>query len=227
MPAVADITMSTQTDPEYFSYVRSEIIPLVPPGARRVLDVGCGTGATSWALKEKHLCEHVTGLELDPDAAAHARQRLDAVYECDLGKGIPEEARDYDLILALDVLEHLIDPWRTLRELTQRLNPGGRLITSIPNIRNFRVLLRLLLLGEWRYASEGLLDRTHLRFFTKQSAMELVQGCDLTIEKMTATGGRTQGPLRLLRKLSLGLLNPFIDFQYLIVARKYPHPPHP
>lgn len=205
---------------DYFSYLRTDIIPLVPADTRRVLDVGCGTGITSWTLKQQGLCEHVTGLEIDPTAAAQARERLDIVHECDLMQGIPDDGRDFDLVLALDVLEHLIDPWGALLQLTKRLRPGGRLITSIPNVRNFRVLGRLALLGQWRYENEGLLDRTHLRFFTKRSAVELVQGAGLTVETITATGGRKPGPLLLLRRLSFGLLNPFIDFQYLIVARK-------
>lgn len=204
---------------DYFSALRTEILPLVPAGVGRVLDVGCGTGITSWTLKQKGLCEHATGLEIDPRAAAEARLRLDSVYECDLGNGIPSEARNFDLVLALDVFEHLVDPWAVLKDLGSRVNSGGHILISLPNVRNFRVIFPLLVRGRWQYQDFGLLDRTHLRFFTRHSAIELVKSAQLDVEKISATGGKG-GPLGLLRCLSLGMLNSFIDFQYLILARK-------
>jgi len=204
----------------YYKQVRTEILPLLPRRFRRVLDVGCGEGATACYLKENGYCEWAAGIEVSPQAAAVARQRLDLVIERDLNSlQLPVTLAPLDVILCLDVLEHLIDPWGCVDQLQSLLSPNGVIVASIPNVRNVRVLLPLLLLGQWDYVEEGILDSTHLRFFTRRSAVSLLARNGLIVVCVTPHYGRY---LRLLNALTLSLFSDFLATQFLICAARRP-----
>lgn len=204
----------------YFSFVRKDIEPLLPRRAGRVLEVGCGGGATLAWLKASGRAGWVVGIELFADAAAVARTRLDELHEGDVDQHIDRLAPgSFDLILCLDVLEHLVDPWSTLKRLQSLLRPGGQLIASLPNVRHHSVILPLLLSGKWRYETAGIMDRTHLRFFSRATAIDLLQqaGLQLHAERSTYAWGSWDKWKDL---LSFGLLRNFLSFQYLLSARK-------
>jgi 2-polyprenyl-3-methyl-5-hydroxy-6-metoxy-1,4-benzoquinol methylase len=204
----------------YFAFVRRDIEPLLPRRAGRVLEVGCGGGGTLAWIKASGRARWVVGIELFADAAAVARTRLDELYEGDVDQHVGELAPDsFDLILCLDVLEHLVDPWTTLKRLQSRLRPGGKLIVSLPNIRHHSVILPLLLTGKWRYETAGIMDRTHLRFFSRETAIDLLQqaGLQLTDERPTYAWGSWDKWKDL---LTFGLFRNFLSFQYLLSARK-------
>lgn len=201
----------------YFGAARSEVLPLVPLGLERVLEIGCGAGGTLELLRGAGRCRTTYGVELVPSIAAEARTRVDQVYVGNIEElDLPLEPGSMDAILCLDVFEHMVDPWSAMVKLTTLLAPGGLLIASIPNVQNYRVIWPLLK-GRWDYASEGLLDRTHLRFFTRSSAVELMQCSGLRVDRVDVTGifGRT------LRAMNMvPILRPFLGFQFLIRARK-------
>jgi 2-polyprenyl-3-methyl-5-hydroxy-6-metoxy-1,4-benzoquinol methylase len=204
----------------YFAFVRKDIEPLLPKRTGRVLEVGCGRGGTLAWLKATGRARWVVGIELFADAAAVARTKLDELHEGDVDQHIDILAPgSFDLILCLDVLEHLVDPWATLRRLQSLLRPGGQLIASLPNIRHHSVVLPLLLTGKWRYETAGIMDRTHLRFFSRETAIDLLQqaGLQLTDERPTYAWGSWDKWKDL---LSFGLLRNFLSFQYLLSARK-------
>jgi 2-polyprenyl-3-methyl-5-hydroxy-6-metoxy-1,4-benzoquinol methylase len=142
---------------------------------KRVLELGCAGGHVTRALN-KQGCR-VTGIEIDPEAAMRARAYADEVLTADLGdlswadKVEPEE---FDVVLAADVLEHLSDPVRVLRASRSVLKPTGSLVVSLPNIAHADVRVALLQ-GGFDYRPWGLLDDSHLRFFTKQTAVELLR----------------------------------------------------
>jgi 2-polyprenyl-3-methyl-5-hydroxy-6-metoxy-1,4-benzoquinol methylase len=139
-----------------------------------VLDLGCASGRLGEALKAQGIASQVDGVELSESAAREARGRLDRVWVADLTDFDWAETADaYDVIIAADVLEHLADPWDTLRELRHHLATEGTIIASIPNIRYWKVIWDLLVRGEFRYVDEGILDRTHLRFFTRTGIRRL------------------------------------------------------
>ncbi len=207
----------------YHGQVRSDALLSIPTSAAgTLLDVGGGTGATAVAAKQQGLAERAgvvdlipfdpTGTDLDFHFAGDL-ERSDA-----LDRAIAAEA-PFDTILALDVLEHLVDPWAMVKRLDAALKPGGVLIGSIPNIRHFSVSLPLLFAGRWQLQDDGLLDRTHLRFFVRETAIELMTCSGLVVEHVDARVGGSR-PIRIARRLSLGLLDRLTDFRYIIRVRK-------
>jgi SAM-dependent methyltransferase len=184
--------------PGYYTFVRREIESLLPARADHVLEVGCGQGGTLAWLKDAGIAARTTGIELDADSAAAARGRVDHLIEGDAEAAIDSlPAGSLDLVLCLDVLEHLVDPWRAMSQLTRALRPGGSVIISVPNVRHYSVALPLLWSGRWQYAEAGILDRTHLRFFTRAGARALLTGAGLE-----AAGGIDTG-LEVTRKREL------------------------
>jgi SAM-dependent methyltransferase len=206
-----------EKETEYFDRVRSEILPLLPAGrVDRVLEVGCGAGDTLAYLQANDRCRWTCGVELFPDAAEIARGRLDEVYEGNIEQlELRIAPASLDVVLCLDVLEHLIDPWTTVARLATLLKPGGVLIASIPNVRHFRIVLPLLFRGRWDYASFGLMDRTHLRFFTEHTATALLRQAGLRVDAVRKSGLQSWSK-RAAVLLSAGLLEPLLVFQYLI-----------
>lgn len=205
--------------PDYFSNVRMEVVGTLPMGLGRVLEVGCGAGSSLEWLKKERDCRWVAGVEIDHTAAAAARKKLDALYEGNVEDlNLPIEEGSLDAILFPDVLEHMIDPWALIKRLQALLKPGGQIIISIPNVRHFKVLWPLLVKGEWEYQEAGILDRTHLRFFTRKTALKLVDGFE--IESVTATGLERGSKAAWLNLATFGLFRPFLEFQYIIVVRK-------
>lgn len=206
----------------YFGNVRLEIEPLLPAGVDSVLDVGCGAGATLGWLKDSGRCRTAVGIELMPAAAELARQRADRVLVGD-ANALVESALDagsFDLVLCLDVLEHLTDPWAFVSKVQRLLRPGGTLVASLPNVRHIRVLLPLLFLGRWRYEESGILDRTHLRFFTRESAIALLQGDQLRVTECRRRMPPWHSKAGLLNLASLGLMRDLVAMNYLVAARR-------
>jgi SAM-dependent methyltransferase len=207
----------------YFGGVRMDILPLLPAASHtaRVLEIGCGSGQTLEFLKETGRCAWAAGVELVHDVAASARTRADVVFEGNIEAiELPIPPASLDLILCLDVLEHLIDPWGVIHKLDALLKPGGAIIGSIPNVRHIDVILPLILSGRWRYTDSGLLDRTHLRFFTRQSAIALMECSGLRVDAIESTGLVPGSKRCLFNALTLSLFKSFFEVQYLIRARK-------
>jgi 2-polyprenyl-3-methyl-5-hydroxy-6-metoxy-1,4-benzoquinol methylase len=151
---------------------------------RRILDVGAADGIVSHRLTERGW--RVTGIEGDPALAQAGAVHCERMITANLNHEIPEAEGPFDAILYGDVLEHLIDPLRVLVELNHSLAPEGFVIISVPNIAHLYIRL-LLLLGRFDYIDRGILDDTHLRFFTARSLKALIADAGLTIERFSAT----------------------------------------
>lgn len=205
----------------YFARARTDIAPLLPAQLDRVLEFGCGSGATLEWLRTRHSAQRTVGVEIEPKVAQEARSRVDRVLNLDAEhEPLPEDLGRFDLILCLDVLEHLRDPWRFLEKVSaQHLEPGGTVIASVPNVRHAGVVLPLLLRGRWDYTESGILDRTHLRFFTRASAIGLLSVGDLQVTAVhdAPLPGSRSGRLD---RLTLGLFRPFLSVQILVSARR-------
>ncbi len=162
-------------DRAYDRQDRREVVRLLSGRSLRVLDLGCASGTAGAELKARGTASVVHGVEVRPDLAAEAERRIDRVWRADLET---LEAGDldppYDALVAADVLEHLRDPWSVLRRLSAALAGGAQLVASIPNVRYLPVVADLALRGRFEYRPEGVLDRTHLRFFTRRSIHQLL-----------------------------------------------------
>ena len=162
---------------DYYSHERPELARQVPVGPGHVvLDLGCGAGALSSALKRSGRADEVWGVEVVPEVAERARENedLDRVLAGDIEKLVDDlPTAHFTHIVAGDVLEHLVDPWSVLAGLRPRLRPGGRLICSLPNIRNLSFIATLLFRGRFEYRDSGVMDRTHLRFFARKDVLKL------------------------------------------------------
>jgi SAM-dependent methyltransferase len=158
----------------YYTGVNQILLRSVPAGARRLLDVGCAEGRLGAALKGLDPGRVVHGIEREPDVAARAARHLDRVFTLDVERDDPPlPPGSLDCILYGDVLEHLQDPGAVLRRHRKLLAPGGVILCSIPNAQHHS-LLRAALTGDWQYTQSGLLDATHLRFFTASTALKLL-----------------------------------------------------
>lgn len=207
---------------DYFAHARKEISHLLPKRCGRVLEIGCGSGATLGWLRQDHRAVYTVGVEIAEAAAKKARSFADDVFCLDFERHeLPGREQQFDLVLCLDVLEHMVDPWAMVARLaTRHLNTGGMLIVSLPNVRHYSVVLPLLFGGRWDYEDAGLLDRTHLRFFTKASARELLTHAQLGPVTCTATGLDGWSVKRVLNTLTFGLFQEFVTYQYFLSVSK-------
>jgi 2-polyprenyl-3-methyl-5-hydroxy-6-metoxy-1,4-benzoquinol methylase len=167
----------------YYFYKRPEILAEVSAEARRVLDIGCAAGELGLSIKARQPC-HVIGIEIVPEIAAMAVGKLDEVLVGDAVRHMENLADAYfDAILMADVLEHVADHEGLLRMARRKLAPTGHLVLSVPNIAHWSIL-RDLIQGYWTYQEQGILDRTHLRFFTRRSAIETLARNGFAVKSM-------------------------------------------
>lgn len=160
-----------------YSATREELLPFVPPAARHILDVGCGTGGFGRTMRAHKSDIELWGIEPEESAGDAARQVYDHVvtgFFPDDRLGLPPG--NFDTVLMLDVLEHMVEPEEALDGARPLLAPGGVVVASIPNVRHFDVWWPLVRHGRWTYTDTGLMDRTHLRWFTRSSIEEMFVG---------------------------------------------------
>jgi 2-polyprenyl-3-methyl-5-hydroxy-6-metoxy-1,4-benzoquinol methylase len=164
---------------------RPEVVALVPIDRHRVLDVGCSTGHMAAALRYRG--HQVVGVEVDPELAREARERLDDVVEADveeLARVGADLGQRFDCIVFADVLEHLRDPWMVVRWAHGQLADDGVIVVAVPNVAHVQTLWALLVRRRWPYRAVGIFDRTHLRFFTRRNLPDLFAGTDLEIVQL-------------------------------------------
>jgi len=162
-----------EKEDSYYSLVRFDILDLIPKMVKHLLDVGCGSGDLGIAAKQQLGVQEVVGIEFYEPAALVAQTKLDRVIledieqlTLDLPKG------HFDCIVCADVLEHTKDPWQVLRNLRHFLRDDGVFIASLPNIRHIVPILKIIF-DRFEYEESGILDKTHLRFFTLHTIRQL------------------------------------------------------
>ncbi|MDD2751982.1 MAG: class I SAM-dependent methyltransferase [Candidatus Omnitrophica bacterium] len=148
---------------------------------KSLLDVGCGRGYLAAILTQRGY--KVTGVDNSLESLDFARKVCSRVIHADLEKWDADVAGKFDYILFADVLEHLRDPLEVLRRILPLLKDNGTVLLSVPNIAHFYVRLSLLL-GRWDYAKRGILDKTHLRFFTRSSLLGLIKEAGIRPKKI-------------------------------------------
>ena len=159
------------------SFVNGELLSMIPPDARRIVEVGCMHGALAKAYREKNPGVHYVGIDIDADYAEVAAGFCDKAIAANIetmDDAAYSELFPSDCWIFGDCLEHLRDPWRVLKRLRESANPGTTLLVCIPNVQHWTIQWRLAS-GNFRYEEDGLMDRTHLRWFTRQTALEMFE----------------------------------------------------
>ena len=207
--------LQSEAGPGYFANTREDVVATLDRPLGRVLDIGCGSGQTAAGLRAIG-AEHLTGVELVPEAAAEAQTRFDIVIVGPIEDTLDDLRGSYDTILCLDVLEHLVDPRDVLRRLRAVAAPGSQLRVSVPNARHVSLAYDLIVRGTFGYTEWGHRDWTHLRWFTRADIVGLV----------TDTGWRVVGVghpelhrSRLLDRLTRGRSTELLVGQWYISAR--------
>jgi O-antigen biosynthesis protein len=173
---------------DYHTYFNPDLLNLFAHAPRTLLDIGCASGVLCSVVKERHPASHTIGIEPNKRAADLARSRVDQVFtgtfeEVDLvAEGITHGS--IDSVVAADVLEHMYDPWRTLVNLKPFLTKDAQVIISIPNSRHVNLIARLADGGMWTYEDRGLLDITHIRFFTLKEFAGLLEQTGYRLERV-------------------------------------------
>lgn len=157
----------------YYKLSRSEMLHFLPPGLNSLLDVGCSEGGFGALVKQTFKCT-VWGVEPAEAPALEARKKLDKVFNAFFDDSLSID-RQFDAITFNDVLEHIQDPWSTLKKCRPLLSDNGCIVASIPNILYFHDFAGMLLAKDWKYEEAGIFDKTHLRFFTKKSIIRLFE----------------------------------------------------
>jgi len=153
----------------YYNNTREEMLAFLPQNAKMILDVGCADGSFSRIIKDRNKAE-VWGIEYMPEEAKKASTKIDHVLSGTCEDNIDKLPNDYfDVIYFNDILEHLVDPYKVLERVKNKLSKDGIVISSIPNMRYHSALKNLILKKDWKYGNHGVMDKTHLRFFTKKS----------------------------------------------------------
>ena len=223
MPANSTVGNYERKVDRYYQERRSEMQSFVPKDAKMLLDVGCSEGYFGQDVKARQSCE-IWGVEMMPKAAAVAAQHLDRVITLPFGEELRLPENHFDCIIFNDCLEHMEDPEPALQYTRRLLKPGGRVIASIPNMRYFPVAWDLLVRGEWEYKEFGVMDRTHLRFFTRTSIRKMFERVGLVVERLEGINPRVSGTWRKFRLLNTVLLGRISDmeFQQIAISARLP-----
>lgn len=202
---------------KYYASDRFDVMALIPDDVRRALDVGCGYGNMAKRLKNERAIE-VVGIEKEERAVNIAKDNVDKLIIGDAeDMKLPFEEGYFDCIVYGDVLEHLKEPWKLFKKHTYYLKKGGYCIASIPNIAHYSVI-KGLMNDKWEYTSSGIMDKTHLRFFTIEGIRRMFKDAGYTIleEKRYIRASKSK---KLLNKLLRGRMEHLLTEQYIVKGR--------
>ncbi len=199
----------------YYGQGRPDLVARLPRPLGRVLDVGCGEGATAKALRAAG-ATWVGGVEVQPAAAERAEGALDEVVTGAVEDVLHRLSGPYDTFLAYDVLEHLLDPGAVLRSLHSQAAAGARLHVSLPNARHWTLLRDLAWRGTFGYTDAGHRDETHVRWFTRSDAVALLESSGWRVQRVDH--GRLHPLSALGSRLTGGLTAEFLVYQWSLLA---------
>jgi SAM-dependent methyltransferase len=206
----------------YFDGTRFDLLDWLGGRYPKVLEIGCGRGGNA-AWFRKHGATKITGIELDEESAREASRRFDSVLVGDVALRLRDVEDEFDLIVCADVLEHLIDPWTVVRELRRVACPGATFVASIPNIRFYRALWEIGMGGGFRYQPEGILDQTHLRFFTSATIRDLVGENGWIVRRLEPSPSRRRRRLRVALDIVTGRRSrEWLTYQWFVEGRADP-----
>ncbi len=206
---------------------RPDLLALLPMDVRRVLDLGCATGEVGAAIKLRAPGTRVVGVEIDPEMAALAAQRIDRVVAADLGDAAAVAAaigeERFDAVVAGDILEHLVDPWRALRGIAAVVDADGVIVASLPNVGFWATWRDVVIRRRWPYRPRGVHDATHLRFFARSNVEPLFEQAGFVVERVERSYRLVDGldeRNRRAARLAVPGLRDLLTYQFLVIARR-------
>lgn len=173
-----------QKSNDYFSGARDDFVAELPVNpAGRILEIGCSAGGTGALAISQNKCGTYCAVELSQTAAVIAREKLSEVVVGDIEKmdSLPWPKGSFDVLIMSEVLEHFADPWAVLKKLRPYLKPGAIVFCSSPNVAHYHII-RMMWRGDWKLEESGVMDRTHLRWFTPKTYRELLENCGFVVE---------------------------------------------
>ena len=181
-----DTKMNKEKREDYYKVKRPEIARLISGMPRRILEIGCACGEFFTNITWD--CEY-HGVEPASNAADESAAKGITVYKGTYEESVNDIPNGYfDLVVANDVIEHMNDPWAFLESIKGKLSDGGRIMGSVPNVRYATNLWNLLIKRDWQYSDAGILDITHLRFFTPRSLSRTLSLAGYTIDYLKPSG---------------------------------------
>lgn len=200
----------------YYTNDRADLVAALPRPIGRVLDVGCGQGAVGVALRAAG-AEWLSGVEMQPDAAAVARKAYDEVAVGTVETELSRLTGPFDTICCYDVLEHMGDPYTVLRGLLGVATTGARLHVSVPNARHYSLVRDLVLRGTFGYTEWGHRDNTHLRWFTRRDIVQAIEAAGWTVDSTSHPALHRSAALD---RLTRGRSTEFLVGQWYVLASK-------
>jgi 2-polyprenyl-3-methyl-5-hydroxy-6-metoxy-1,4-benzoquinol methylase len=170
----------TEMPKAYFGYERHELVPVLPSEFSSVLDIGCGSGGFGRTLKRVNPEAILWGIEPSPLVNERGWNSYERIIKGFFPQVLTQVDRTFDLVVLNDVLEHMEDPWGALSQVHSLMSPNAHVLVSLPNIANFRIVKQLVR-NKFTYTDEGVLDRTHLRFFSDPTAREMFATAGLEV----------------------------------------------
>lgn len=203
----------------YYTQNKEYLYDLVLDGPNVVMDLGCASGRLGQKLLQLNKAVELVGVELFEPAAREAMKYYKSVHVGDIEELSLDYNSYFDIVICGDVLEHLKEPYKIIGKIHCWLKKGGLIICSVPNVRYWRILRDLIFRGKWDYTSEGIMDQTHLRFFTARSFKKNLTEASFVIERedMRIAVGPKQ---KAFNRLTCGVFKEFLGIQMLISARK-------
>jgi 2-polyprenyl-3-methyl-5-hydroxy-6-metoxy-1,4-benzoquinol methylase len=212
--------------PDYFSNIRKDLINLIDANAKdlKILEVGAAYGETLYYLKQNGIAAEVVGVDIFEDTKNKQNYKpLDRFIFGDIEKiELPEYIQHFDLILLPDVLEHLFEPKSVLETLKKYLKEDGKIIVSMPNIRYYSALYKIVFKGDFKYEESGIFDYTHVRFYCRKNIQGLLETADYKVLKQESSIKNYQGKSlsKLINLITFGIFEEFFSTQYFFVVKK-------
>ncbi len=203
----------------YSDNIREDMFKYIPCDVKKTLEFGCGTGGFS-ALVKKEFNAESWAVEIDEKSAKAASQKLDIVINSDANEAVDRlPDHFFDCIIFFDVLEHLVDPYALLWDIKAKLTNHGIVLASIPNVRYYRTFSDLVIHGNWDYKDHGVLDKTHLRFFTMKSIVKMFGKLEFEIIKLEGIHPTSSRTFKLINTMLLNLLYD-VKYKHFVVLAK-------
>jgi 2-polyprenyl-3-methyl-5-hydroxy-6-metoxy-1,4-benzoquinol methylase len=204
----------------YYDNARPEMLSFVPMNISSLLEVGCSSASFGGLVKKEMPACEVWGIDPSAEAISRATEKIDRAICGTFEAGIPElEGRRFECVVFNDVLEHLVNPESALSDCKRYLAADGAIVASIPNILHFYQISKILIEQDWRYENEGILDNTHLRFFTKKSIIRMFEESGFRVEEITGINASFGMKYKIANALTLGRLRDWRYVQFAIRAR--------